>query len=190
MLSGSSPPRLPRNTLPLNARDRSTTLRRLAARYQAEHVVPRCGTCRVPCCRLETLVLELDWRRLSGLWRITGSRRGFDAALARGEGPPEIRAAEGLYYAYRRVCPAYDEPSRRCRVYDGRLKPAGCTDFPVYEEEGCVTADLRCEAVDLDLLERALREGVHPDEAFVCTENKDFPFLVRFEPCRRARRRG
>ncbi|MBI5444942.1 MAG: hypothetical protein HY900_27490, partial [Deltaproteobacteria bacterium] len=68
------------------------SLARFAAEFQRRRILPRCGSCRRPCCRLETLVLELDWERLSRLWEVAGSRREFDAALARGVGPPEIRA--------------------------------------------------------------------------------------------------
>lgn len=38
----------------------------------------------------------------------------------------------GLYYAHRKVCPAYDAAQHACRVYDREFKPQGCTDFPVY----------------------------------------------------------
>jgi hypothetical protein len=169
-------------------RRRRRRLARFAAEFQARRVVPRCGACRRPCCRLETLVLELDWERLAGLWSPGVPKSVFDAALARGEGPPEIRSAGGLYYAYRRVCPAFDEAAKLCRVYAGGLKPSGCTDFPVYEEEGALVADLRCEAVDLRALEEELARELGPGATFSRTEDRDFPFLVRYRSARRGRR--
>lgn len=154
------------------------TLRRIAREIQAEAVLPHCDRCRRPCCRLETLVLELDWRRLRALWGLRSSRREFDAALARGEGPPEIRPQDGLYYAHRRVCPAYRE--RRCAVYDSPLKPTGCDDFPLYEEDGGLRADLRCEALDADRVEAAVRRALPPGFRVRRRADPDFPFLVTF----------
>lgn len=150
-------------------------------------MLPHCPECRRPCCRLETLVLQLDWRRLHGLWGVRESRRAFDLRLARGEGPPEIRSQGGLYYAYQRVCPAFDPESRRCRVYEGDLKPPGCTDFPVYLEEDRVTADLRCEAVDPDALEARLRDLAGPRVVVEKRTDRTFPFLVSFRARRRSR---
>lgn len=152
-------------------------LGRFAAAYQAEAVVPRCGACRRPCCRLETLVIELDWPRLRALWGLTEGRAGFDARLARGEGPAEVRAEGDLYYAHGRVCPAYQDGV--CRVYDTALKPGGCTDFPVYEEDGGLVADLRCEAVDLADLETRLLAALGPDARVRRRPDREFPFLVR-----------
>jgi hypothetical protein len=125
-------------------------------------------------------VLELTWSRLKGLWGLGGSRARFDRHLARGEGPPEIRPQEGLYYAYGRPCPAYRD--QRCSVYGTPLKPPGCSDFPVYEEEGVLVADLRCEAVDLPALEAELARALGPSWAVARSENPDFPFLVTLRP--------
>ncbi|MEW6488437.1 MAG: hypothetical protein AB1578_11075 [Thermodesulfobacteriota bacterium] len=152
----------------------------VARRYQTRAVAPRCAGCRRPCCRLETLVLELTWTRLKVLWGVEGPRAAFDRALARGEGPPEIRPQGGLYYAHGRVCPAYR--SGRCSVYATRLKPPGCSDFPVYEEDGALVADLRCEAVDPADLEADLAQALGPGGDVVRTENPEFPFLVTLRP--------
>lgn len=141
-----------------------------------------CTRCRKPCCRLETLVLELTWTRLKGLWGVAGPKAAFDRALARGDGPPEIRPQEGLYYAHGRVCPAY--VGGRCAVYGTPLKPPGCSDFPVYEEDGALVADLRCEAVDLPALEADLARALGPGWPVVRTENPEFPFLVTLRPVR------
>jgi hypothetical protein len=133
-------------------------------------------------------VLELTWARLRGLWGVTTSRAAFDRALARGAGPPEIRPQDGLYYAHGRVCPAYR--GGRCAVYATRLKPPGCSDFPVYEEDGALVADLRCEAVDLSALEADLARALGPDFRVARAENPDFPFLVTLKPAKAAKRHG
>lgn len=166
----------------MNSRD---TRRRLAnelaaaaAAYQVAAVIPHCAECAKPCCRLESLVLELDWKQFKALWRIEESRTAFDRRLASGQGPEEIRAGDGLYYAYRKVCPAYDQAAHSCRVYDRDLKPAGCTDFPVYEDRGSVVADLRCEAVDLEALAAWIARAVGRGFRIVQSADEEFPFLV------------
>jgi len=151
-------------------------------------VLPHCDRCHRPCCGLETLVLELTWARVRGLWGATGPRAEFDRALARGEGPTEIRPQDGLYYAHGRACPAYRD--RQCGVYGTPIKPPGCTDFPVYEEDGALVADLRCEAVDLPTLETDLVEALGPGWSVGRSENPEFPFLVTLRPVRRRRSRG
>lgn len=166
----------------MNSRD---TRRRLpnelaaaAAAYQVAAVIPHCAECAKPCCRLESLVLELDWKQFKALWRIEESRTAFDRRLASGQGPEEIRAGDGLYYAYRKVCPAYDEGRHSCRVYDRDIKPAGCSDFPVYEDRGSVVADLRCEAVDLEALAAWIARAVGRGFRIVQSADEEFPFLV------------
>lgn len=179
-----------RDTRILPPKRLSAIFREVARTYQARAVVPHCPVCRKACCRLDQLVLELDWSRLRLLWDLNVSRRAFDAALERGEGPAEIRAQEGLYYVHGRVCPAYRR--RRCSVYGSRLKPPGCEDFPVYEQDGALVADLRCEAVELDALEASLRRAFGIQVRLTAHENLEFPFLVSFRarPRRvRARRR-
>jgi Fe-S-cluster containining protein len=149
-----------------------------AADYQVAVVIPHCTECAKPCCRLDPLVLELDWKQLKALWQIGESRTAFDRRLSSGKGPEEIRARDGLYYVHRKVCPAYDEAHRSCRVYDRELKPSGCTDFPVYQDRGSVVADLRCEAVDLMALETWIARSVGREFRIVQSADEEFPFLV------------
>lgn len=149
-----------------------------AASYQRAVVIPHCAGCAKPCCRLDPLVLELDWQQLKALWQLEESRTAFDRRLSSGKGPEEIRPMNGLYYAHRKVCPAYDEAHRSCRVYDRELKPAGCTDFPVYRERDSVIADLRCEAVDLDGLTTWIARSIGREFRIVQSADEEFPFLV------------
>ena len=149
-----------------------------AAAYQVDVVIPHCAECSKPCCRLDPLVLELDWKQLKSIWRIEESRTAFDRKLCSGKGPEEIRAADGLYFAHGKPCPAYDETGHSCRVYGQEVKPVGCSDFPVYEDGSSVVADLRCEAVDLDALIAWLGRAVGPEFRIVHSANKEFPFLV------------
>lgn len=162
----------------MNARRLTKTLATAAAAYQASAVNPHCGQCVKPCCRLDPLVLELDWQQLKGIWQLDESHRAFDRRLAAGKGPAEIRARDGIYYAHRKTCPAYDETRRNCRVYGQPLKPQGCTDFPVYEDQGDVIADLRCEAVDLAALTDCLARAVGPGARIAQSADTEFPFLV------------
>lgn len=161
-----------------------------AAAYQVAEVIPHCAECAKPCCRLESLVLELDWQRIKVLWRLEESRAAFDRRLASGQGPEEIREGGGLYYAYRKPCPAYDEVGHGCRIYDRALKPAGCTDFPVYEDDGRVVADLRCEAVDIEALTAWLARAIGPEFRIARSADAEFPFLVSLSVKKAAGRRG
>ena len=157
-----------------------------AAEYQRRHVVPHCPSCSRPCCKLEAVVLELDWPRAQRLYAIGTTKRRFDASLQDGSGPAHIRAADGMYYAYGQPCPAYDDVAKGCRVYGTDAKPPSCSDFPVYDDDGAVTADLRCEAVDLDVLQRELEAAIGaPIERVV--EDDRFPFLVRLRAAARPR---
>jgi Fe-S-cluster containining protein len=149
-----------------------------AANYQLAVVIPHCAECAKPCCRLDPLVLELDWQRLRALWQIEESRAAFDRRLRSGKGPEEIRAGNGLYYAHRKACPAYDETHRLCRVYERELKPAGCTDFPVYPDRGGLIADLRCEAVDLNALANWIARSVGREFRILQSADEEFPFIV------------
>lgn len=63
-------------------------------------------------------------------------------------------------------------------MYDQPLKPAGCSDFPVYEDQGDVIADLRCEAVDLDALTARIEQALGPEFRVLQSADRDFPFLV------------
>lgn len=149
-----------------------------ASAYQVEVVIPHCTQCSKPCCRLDPLVLELDWKQLKTIWRIEESRSVFDRKLCSGKGPKDIRAAGGLYFAHGKACPAYDETGHSCRVYGQEVKPVGCSDFPVYEDGNNVVADLRCEAVDLDALIAWLARAVGPEFRVVHSADKEFPFLI------------
>ena len=149
-----------------------------AAGYQLAVVITHCAECTKPCCRLDPLVLELDWRQLKAIWRLEESRAAFDRRLSAGQGPEEIRPMNGLYYAHRKVCPAYDAARHACRVYDRNIKPGGCTDFPVYEDRGSVIADLRCEAVDIKVLTDWIARAVGREFRIVQSADADFPFLV------------
>lgn len=162
-----------------SSRDRLTQqLAAVAAAYQAETVIPHCPTCAKPCCKLDALVLEMDWRELKVIWQIKESRKAFDQRLASGTGPEEIRPANGLYYAHQKVCPAYDQAQGGCRVYNQPVKPPGCSDFPVYENGGDLLVDLRCEAVNLDELMEKIAQEVGTGYRVVKTEDEQFPFLV------------
>lgn len=154
------------------------TLRDAAAAYQASAVIPHCPQCASPCCKLDKLVLELEWPQVKALWQRLESRPAFDRLLANGQGPSEIRAGNGLYYIHTKPCPAYDPAQGNCRVYGQPLKPAGCSDFPVYENAGEVVADLRCEAVDLKALEAWLSRALGPEFRLEATADDEFPFLV------------
>ncbi len=148
-----------------------------AAAYQAAEVIPHCPECAKPCCKLESLVLELEWKQIRSFWRLNESRPAFDRRLAAGKGPQEIREAGGLYYVHGKPCPAY-EAGTGCRVYDQPIKPAGCSDFPVYEDGNVITADLRCEAVDLDALTESILRAVGPGYRVVRKPDEEFPFIV------------
>lgn len=146
--------------------------------YQRTTVIPHCPECTKPCCRLDVLVLELEWKQIKSFWRIEESRAAFDKRLAAGAGPEEIRAANDLYYAHSKPCPAYDQTQHNCKVYNQDIKPRGCTDFPVYQDEGSVIADLRCEAVDIGALTAAIERSLGHGYRVVPSADKDFPFLV------------
>jgi len=161
-----------------NARQRlAQELASVAGAYQSASVIPHCPRCASPCCKLDKLVLELDWAQVKGLWKLEESRKAFDQRLATGRGPIEIRPANGLYYAHSRPCPAFD-PASGCRVYRTPLKPVGCSDFPVYEDQGGIVADLRCEAVSLEALKAAMAQALGEGFRIKQSADPDFPFLV------------
>jgi hypothetical protein len=152
-------------------------LRRLvqaAKAWERAHVLPHCAVCSAPCCALETVVLDLDWPRVQKLYKIGKNQRAFDAAL-----PPMLKKQGDLYYAHKAPCPAYQD--KKCTVYDSALKPPSCSDFPIYRDGDAVTADRRCEAVDVDALERAL-SAVAPVRRQV---NDAHPVFVSFVPVTR-----
>lgn len=156
----------------------STELAAAAAAYQVAAVIPHCAICSKPCCHLDPLVLELEWKQLKALWQLDESRPAFDRRLSSGQGPEEVRAGNGLYYIHRKVCPAYDQAAHSCKIYGQALKPTGCSDFPVYEDQGSVIADLRCEAVNLDALATSLARAVGPAFRIIQSADQEFPFMV------------
>lgn len=161
-----------------------------AAAYQVADIIPHCPECSRPCCRLDPLVLELEWKQIRTFWQLGESRKAFDSRLASGAGPEEIRAgSDGLYYVHGKACPAFDETGHSCRVYGQDIKPLGCSDFPVYEDGGCVMADLRCEAVDIEALKAWIARSVGPEFRVVHSADKEFPFLVTLSLKRAAGRR-
>lgn len=159
-------------------RRQAERLAEAAASYQAAVVIPHCVECAKPCCRLDPLVLELAWPQLKALWQLQESRAAFDRRLCAGKGPEEIRAANGHYYAHRKVCPAYDEAHHFCRIYGQELKPVGCTDFPVYEDRGGIVADLRCEAIDLAELTTWIARSLGRTFRIIQSADAEFPFMV------------
>lgn len=159
-----------------------------AARFQETAVIPHCARCTAPCCRLDPLVLELEWKQVKTFWRLDESRAAFDRRLAAGRGPAEIRAMNGAYFAHGKPCPAYDAVRGACRVYAQALKPRGCTDFPIYEDGGQVIADLRCEAVDLDALTAWLMRCIGPGSRIVRSADQEFPFMVTLSVRRSGRK--
>lgn len=149
-----------------------------AAAYQTSAVIPHCPQCSNSCCRLDPLVLELEWKQVRTFWRIDEARAAFDRRLAAGQGPQEIRAGNGRYYAHGKPCPAFNETTASCTVYGQPIKPAGCSDFPVYEDGGSIVADLRCEAVDRDALAAWIARAVGQGFRVVLSADKEFPFMV------------
>ena len=176
-------PRNPRRAL-------ATELAAAAAAYQAAAIIPHCATCSKPCCRLDPLVLELDWKQVKVFWLLDESRTAFDRRLASGRGPEEIRAGNGRYYVHGKACPAYDEAGTSCRVYGQEIKPVGCSDFPVYEDGGDIVADLRCEAVDIKALADWIARAVGPAFRVIQSADKEFPFMVSLAVKRVAGQRG
>ncbi|MBP6188879.1 MAG: YkgJ family cysteine cluster protein [Azonexus sp.] len=159
-------------------RSLATELAAAAAAYQTADVIPHCTQCAKPCCKLDALVLEMEWKQIKTLWKIADSRAVFDKRLAAGDGPQEIRESEGLYFVHSKPCPAYDQAGGSCQIYGQALKPVGCSDFPVYEDRGSIMADLRCEAVDLKALTAWIARTLGPEVRIVQSADREFPFLV------------
>jgi Fe-S-cluster containining protein len=159
-----------------------------AAAYQSADIVPHCPSCAKPCCKLESLVLELEWKQVKTFWQLGESRKAFDQRLAAGKGPEEIREGNGLYYIHQKACPSYDLTDGSCKVYGQDIKPAGCSDFPVYEDQGSLLADLRCEAVDLKALTAWIARALGPDVRILQSADEEFPFLVTLAVKRASRK--
>lgn len=172
-------------SVPTARQSLATRLQAAADAYQRAHVIPHCAVCVKPCCRLDTHVLELNWQQVKVLWRLDEPRSAFDRRLASGKGPDEIRAADGLYFAHRKVCPAYDEAQHACRIHDQPIKPSGCSDYPVYGDGDVLIADLRCEAVDVDALAAWVVRELGPVFRVTRSADCDFPFLVTLAVKRR-----
>ncbi len=81
-------------------------------------------------------------------------------------------------------------PKQLQYVYEKELKPAGCSDFPVYEDGSSVVADLRCEAVDIEALTAWMGRAVGPEFRIVQSADREFPFLVTLSVKRLSGRRG
>jgi Fe-S-cluster containining protein len=133
-----------------------------AQRWQREHVIPHCPECAKPCCNLDELVLDLDKRELRELYGIGPKKL-----------PAHIKTQDGRYYAHGKPCPAYVDT--KCTHYATR--PEGCRDFPIYVDGDAMTVDLRCEAMNADAVERALRASFDRVERAA----SDFDELVVFE---------
>lgn len=172
---------------PISRQSLAENLLAAADAYQRAHVIEHCAVCAKPCCRLDTLVLELNWKQVKVFWQLDESRAAFDRRLASGKGPVEIRAADGLYFAHQKACPAYDEGRHCCRVYDQAIKPTGCSDFPVYGDGNALIADLRCEAVDIDELAAWVGRALGPEFRVARSADRDFPFLVTLSIKKRER---
>lgn len=170
---------------PTSRQSLAANLQAAADAYQRAHVIEHCTVCAKPCCRLDTLVLELNWKQVKVFWQLDESRAAFDRRLASGKGPEEIRAADGLYFAHQKACPAYDEARHCCRVYYQAIKPAGCSDFPVYGDGNALIADLRCEAVDIDELAAWVARALGPEFRVAQSADRDFPFLITLSVKRR-----
>lgn len=177
-------------SVPKPVKGLAATLADVAAAYQAAAVIPHCTACSRPCCRLDVLVLEMEWPQIRTLWQLTETRAAFDARLAGGKGPVEIRPWNGLYYVHSKPCPAFDASCGRCRVYGQPAKPAGCSDFPVYEDGAELVADLRCEAVDIAALTAQLVQTLGEGVRVVQSADREFPFLVTLSVKQTTARRG
>ncbi len=154
-------------------------LKRAGDAYQRDAIIPHCASCARPCCKLDDVVLDLDWKRAQALYQIKSSRRAFNRSLHDGSGPTTIQEHHGRYYAHGAPCPAYDGGGR-CRVYGTDVKPPSCSDFPVYLDGDGLTADTRCEAVDVDALEAHLR-AAFPAKRVRRAVDPSFPMFVTFD---------
>lgn len=176
------PPDLKQPSAAADTAVRRVGLEEAATQYQRAAIIPHCPTCTRPCCALDELVLELDWPQTRALYQIRTSRSQFDRAVHEGEGPPDIKESHGRYYAHGKPCRAFDVETHHCRVYGTDAKPEGCSEFPVYRDGRVITADRRCEAVDVDALHAHLERAT----GLTLERNVDaqFSFFVSFEPKR------
>ena len=76
------------NSWPETSRMKADLAQRLAQAaeaYQAAVVIPHCARCSAPCCRLDKLVLDLEWRQVRVLWQVQAPRAEFDRKRYVGE---------------------------------------------------------------------------------------------------------
>ena len=165
---------MPRNKMRYS---RKRSIHNALAQYQQQVIIPHCRSCQRPCCRLTDVVLEFDWQHLSTLYKINQEKKTFDRSLRDGTGPVYIRKQKGTYYTHGSPCPAYDNRSGKCQVYQSRLKPVNCSYFPLYMDGQTVVADKRCEAVnETDLLN--LLHTLFNKLSFTKHPDRQFPFLI------------
>ncbi|HEY4223426.1 MAG TPA: hypothetical protein VGO62_18840 [Myxococcota bacterium] len=166
----------------------------IADTIQARDIIPHCAVCQRPCCKLDDVVLALEWPQARDLYQIKTRKKEFDANL-----PPYIKEDRDMYYVHKRPCPAYVD--KKCSVYGSKTKPQSCTDFPIYaevdddDETDFLTVDTRCEAVNLKTIEAEVvarypkhQVLVHPDDEFpeiVTIKLASTPAAPRSRPSRR-----
>lgn len=81
--------------------------------------------------------------------------------------------------------------SSRCSAQGTPLKPPGYKDVPVSQWGGALVADLRCEAVDIEVLEAEVQSTLDLRSGLQRRRNPEFPFLVTLQPALlRRNRRG
>jgi Fe-S-cluster containining protein len=145
--------------------------------HQARVIIPHCPDCTKPCCNLDELVLEMEWKSAQALYQIKTTRSQFDQKLHEGDGPSDLKESHGKYYAHTKPCRAYVD--KKCTVYGTDKKPEGCTDFPLYVDGDAVTADKRCEAIDIELVQRDLEQSL--GRKLKRTVDSQYDFFVTFE---------
>ena len=151
---------------------------RLAKAYEARVVIPHCPSCSKPCCKPETVVLDMNWKQAQHLYQIRGTEQAFAQKLHDNEGPEHLKESHGKFFAHGAPSPAYDLGTKGCKVYGTPYKPHACSEFPIYADGDALTVDLRCEAVSLEDLddELAQAKGTVTRHA-----NEQFPFLITYE---------
>lgn len=152
-------------------------MRRAVDAHQARVIIPHCPECTKPCCNLDELVLEMEWKSAQALYQIKGTRAAFDTMLHEGEGPPDLKEHHGKYYAHTKPCRAYVD--KKCTVYGTDKKPEGCSDFPLYVDGDAVTADKRCEAIDIERVQADLEASLGC--TLKRTVDAQYDFFVTFE---------
>lgn len=152
-----------------------------AKAFEQKFVIPHCTSCSSPCCHLQHAPLELSWPTFSQLYQIKSKKQDFDTSLDDGTGPAHIRRMDDLYYPFGVPCPAYSEEKKLCSVYQTDLKPQHCSDFPIYEDGGMITADFRCEALDIDDVIDFMQERFGENSELIVSSDPQFAFMVQIE---------